>query len=275
MKVTEVQRAERDPSASERPARRVLRFLPILLLVLALVAVLATGAHEALSLEELVEQRMALRAYVTEHLGRAVAYYVLVYVVAVSLSLPGSWWFTVTGGFLFGWLMGGVLAVISATLGATVIFFAASTSFGELLARKAGPRLQRLADGFRRNAFTYMLTLRLIPVIPFWINNIAPALFEVRLRTFALATLLGIIPGTFAFAVAGDGLDSVLAVQQELLDACRARGETHCRVSIGAGDLVTPELIAAIAALGLMGFLPMLFRRWFGKSLTPSDEGNT
>ena len=125
----------------------------------------------------------------------------LLNVAAVALSIPGAAILTITGGILFGWRVGGLAALLGATTGATIVFLIARGACGESILRRAGPLAGKLAQGFRAHAFNYLLFLRLVPVFPFWLVNLAPAVVGVRLATFVLATALGIIPATFAFAL--------------------------------------------------------------------------
>ena len=115
--------------------------------------------------------------------------------MAAALSFPAAAILTIFSGFLFGWLPGTVFAMLGATGGATLLFLAARTAFGGFLRERVGGFAARLSDGFARDAFSYLLVLRLAPFIPFFVVNIAPALFNVRLRTFVLATVIGILPG--------------------------------------------------------------------------------
>ena len=199
-----------------------------------------------------------------EHEVKALGLYAMIYIGAVTLSIPGALFLTMLGGFLFGWFLGGVMTIVGATIGAVIVFLIASTSIGDALVRRAGPRLKRLADGFREDAFAYLLFLRLVPLFPFWLVNLAPALFGVPLRTFALATAIGIVPGTLAFAVAGAGLDSVIAAQKAAKLACIAAGGTDCYMRIDLKALVTPKLLVAFAVLGLVALIPVVLRRWYG-----------
>ena len=256
-----------DSGAEKRPKRSALRFAPLAVLALAACAVFASGLHRYLSLDKIGEHRDALQAFVGANPGRAVGLYASVYVGAVTLSIPGAVFLTILGGFLFGPLLGGVLAVVAATLGAVAVFGIARTSLGDLLLARAGPRLRGFAEGFQRDAFSYVLFLRVLPVMPFWLTNLASALFGVRLRTFALATLIGIVPATFTFSTAGAGLDSVIAAQAEADRRCEAGGGGDCRSGFHWRTLVTPKTIAAFAALGLLSLLPVLVRRRFGHRL--------
>ncbi|WP_293724009.1 TVP38/TMEM64 family protein [Stappia sp.] len=233
------------------------RFLPLAGLAGVMLAVYLSGGHAFLSLSNLIRQRAALAALVEANLLLACATFAVVYVVAVALSFPGASLLTIMGGFLFGWLLGGTLTAVSATLGATVVFLIARTSLGSALRGEAGPFLTRMADGFRKDGFHYLLFLRLAPVFPFWLVNIAPALFDMRLRPYLVATFVGILPGTYAYAFIGTGLDSVIAAQEAADPGCAAAGTCHIEVSA----LVTGELVAAFAVLALAALVPVVVRR--------------
>lgn len=142
--------------------------------------------------------------------------------------------------------------VVAATAGATALFLAARTALGDVLKRRMSGRAARLARGFEEGAFGYLLILRLAPVFPFWVVNIAPAFFHVRLKTYVTATALGIAPATFAYAYLGHGLESVL------VSAAAAGREP------GIADLVTPELTIALAALAAVAAIPIIVRKLRG-----------
>ena len=243
-----------------RPAWR--RFLPLSFILLATVAVIASGAHRYLTLDELVASRARLAGWVTANQMLALGTYGLAYVVAVTLSIPGASLLTVAGGLLFGGFLGGTVAVIAATIGATLLFLAAGSSFGDLLRDRAGPFVARLREGFEEGAASYMLFLRLVPAFPFWAVNLAPALLGIPLRTYVWTTAVGILPGTFAFAFAGAGLDSVALAQKQAYETCLASGVQGCAMHLSLSQLVTPQLIGAFAALGLVALIPVLMRRW-------------
>ncbi|MGN6550690.1 MAG: TVP38/TMEM64 family protein [Pararhizobium sp.] len=228
----------------------VLRLLPVLVIAAGLSAGYVLGLDRYLSLHALIEQRAALSALVTAHRFSAALIFLAVYAAAVALSFPAATIMTIVGGFLFGWLLGGVLAVVAATLGAAAIFTAARFALRNVLKRRAAPWLARLADGFERNAFGYLLALRLAPVVPVFVVNLAPAFFEIGLRSYVAATFIGILPGTFAYAWLGAGLDSAIAA------AAGAGREATL------SDLVTPEITAAFLALAAIALFSALFRTW-------------
>lgn len=224
--------------------------------------VFATGLHRELSLATLIRHRAAINAFVAERPLAAFLGFVALYVGVVALSVPGAALLTVSGGLLFGPLAGGLGAFIGATTGASLIFFIGRSALGGWLVKRAGPFAEKLADGFRRGAFSYLLFLRLVPLFPFWLVNIAPALFGVRFAVFVGATALGIIPLTFAFALFGAGLDSAIAAQASAYQACLAAGHEPCRIDFDLRLALTPELIAALAAVGVVALVPLAVKRW-------------
>jgi uncharacterized membrane protein YdjX (TVP38/TMEM64 family) len=247
-------------------ATRLRRFAPVAVVVLAMCLVFATGAHRQVSLETLVRHRMAIDAFIGAHSAAAVAAYMAIYILVVSLSIPGGLFLTISGGILFGTLIGGAATVVSATTGATIIFLVAKSACGENLVRRAGPLAGKIADGFRAEAFSYLLFLRLVPVVPFFLVNLAPALVGVKLSTFVAATFIGIIPATFAFSFFGSGLDSVIAAQEKIFKACLATGRTDCHIEFDLSMIVTPQLLAALATLGVLVLIPVVVKRLRGKN---------
>jgi uncharacterized membrane protein YdjX (TVP38/TMEM64 family) len=217
---------------------------PGLLIVLGLLLGYAFGVQDYLSLTYLAAQRGELQALVASHHAAAAALFLGIYVVAVALSFPAASVLTVFGGFLFGWALGGALVAVGATVGATVLFLAARSAAGGFLRERAAGTAAKLAEGFERNAFSYLLVIRLAPVFPFFAVNIAAALFRIGVRDYVAATFLGILPGTFAYAWLGEGVDSVLA-------AAQATGHDAT-----IGDLVTPEITLAFVALAVAAAIP-------------------
>ena len=225
------------------------RYAPIAVVVGALGLGYAFGLDRYFSLTYLAETRESLQATVSNNLVVSSLAFLGIYAVATAVAFPAASVLTVVSGFLFGWMLGGALTAIAATLGASALFLAASTAFGDTLKKKAGPKVRALADGFEENAFSYLFALRLAPIFPFFVINIAPALFGVRLRTYVAATFFGILPGTFAYAYLGEGLDSVLA-------AAAASGTTP-----SVGDLVTPQITIAFLALGAVALIPTIVKK--------------
>ncbi len=238
------------PQAS--PGRKIWRYAPLAIIIAGLALAYAMGWQDYFSLEFLGESRQALKKFVADNPVLAPTGFVVLYAVAVAFSFPAASILTIFSGFLFGWLAGGLYAVVAATFGATALFLAARSAFGGFLRDKVGGFAAKLADGFEKDAFGYLLVLRLAPFIPFLVVNIAPALFNVRPRTFFVATLFGIMPAAFAYAWLGQGVDSVLV-------AARDAGR-----DVGVSDLVTPEITAAFVALAVVAALSLIVRRVWG-----------
>ena len=228
-------------------ARGLRRYLPILVLVAALALGYALGLHRYLSLQAFLDSREALKAWVAENVLVAGLGFILLYAVLVAVSFPAASLVTVASGFLFGWLVGGTLTVIGATLGATILFLAARTAFGDVLRARSKGAIARFAEGFRDDAFAYLLILRLTPVLPFFVVNIAPAFFDVKLGTYVVTTFLGIIPGSMVYAFLGSGLD------QALVNA----GESDVSIK----DLVTPEMTIALVGLAALAILGVVLKK--------------
>lgn len=221
------------------------RFLPIGVLVAGLAAFFALGLNDYVSLDVLKDNRQALLSYVAENAVLASLVFFLIYAVAVAFSIPGGALFTIVGGFMFGIVWGSSLVVFGATLGATCVFLAAKTALGDMLRQKAGPWMSKLEAGFQENATSYLLTLRLVPAAPFWLVNLVPAFFGVRLSTFVVTTLFGIIPGTVVFASVGNGLGATLD----------AGGEPNF------GIIFQPEILLPLVGIGLLSLLPVVVKK--------------
>jgi uncharacterized membrane protein YdjX (TVP38/TMEM64 family) len=226
-------------AATPEPTRRT-RLWPLLALLAALAAVYGLGLHRHLSFESLAEHRAALVGLVEARPLMAAALYVGAYIAVVALSLPGGAVMTLAGGFLFGPWLATALTVVGATIGACLLFLAARSALAETIAAKAGPLLDRVRPGLERDGFFYLLSLRLIPVVPFWLANLAPALVGMRFLPYAAATLIGIIPGTAVFAGIGAGLGEVLAMG----------GQPDLSVILSPGILLP---LLGLAALSLLG----------------------
>jgi uncharacterized membrane protein YdjX (TVP38/TMEM64 family) len=221
------------------------RLVPLSLLIAAGIAFMLAGGYRYLTFASLAENRDWLRDLVQRWGPVAMFFYVAVYAMLVALSVPGGAVLTIAGGFLFGTWLGTLCAMIGATLGAAGIFLAARAGLGGLT-KRAGPLVAKLEAGFRRDAFSYLLVLRLVPIFPFWLVNLVPALVGVKLWTFIGATFIGIIPATVIFASLGNGLGSVFDEP-------------------GPAILMRPSVLLPIAGLGLLALVPVGYRKWRDK----------
>lgn len=231
--------------AGRRPNLKVRFALLALLLFGGLMAFRALGLGEYVGCDALQEHRQWLLDYVAGQQLAAVAVFLLVYVMVTAFSLPAATLCTIAGGFLFGAGLGTAMVVTAATIGATLLFVVAKTLLGDALRSKAGPRLDKMAKGFEENAFSYLLILRLVPLFPFWLVNVAPAFMGVRLSTFFLATLIGIVPGTFVYVSVGAGLGSIF----DAGGSCSLAG------------IFTPQVIIALAGLAVLAMIPLGYKK--------------
>jgi uncharacterized membrane protein YdjX (TVP38/TMEM64 family) len=195
----------------------------------------------------------ALTAWVTANSALAVVLFVLAYALVVAFSLPIAIIITPLGGFLFGIWMGATLSVIGATLGSVAVFLAARSAFYEIFHARAGAALARFEEGFRRDAFSYLLFLRLVPVFPFWLVNIVPALLRMRLGPYTLATLIGIIPAAIVYASVGASFGL-------LFD----RGETP-----NLGIIFEWHFLLPLFGLGVLALMPVLYTRLRERKSSP------
>src|SRR5579859_1737288 len=163
-------------------------FVPLGILVLGGALFMALGGHRYLTFAALAENREWLCGAVRQGGAKAVLLFILAYAGLVALSVPGSVLFTLAGGFLFGPLLGTAYTLIGATSGATLVFLAARAGLAGLAAR--GPWVRRFENGFRRNGLNYLLVLRLIPVVPFWLLNLVAGAIGLKLRVFLLGTFV-------------------------------------------------------------------------------------
>ena len=224
---------------------KILRFLPLLVIVAAITAAFYLDLHTYLTFEKLREERIVLLAFVEENFLLSRLLFVLAYIAVVALSLPGATIMTLTGGFLFGALFGTLFVVTAASIGASIIFLVTRFALADTLAQKNTAWVDKLRDGFQNNAFSYLLTLRLIPIVPFFILNLVPALLNMRLVSFFVATFIGIIPGSFVYSLSGAGLSSVFESGEEF----------------SISGIITPEVLFALIGLGLMSILPVVYKK--------------
>jgi len=233
-------------AAPANKSRRWLRLLPLAVIAAMFVAVVASGALKHVSLNELAVHRAQLTQLVAQHPVLTLVVYVLGFSLFVLACLPGPSLWAATGGFLFGPWVGGAAALAGGSVGSTLVFLACRTAFGDWLATRAGSTAARIEAGFARNAFSYLLALRLAPVAPMFLVNIAAGMARIPLPAFVLATVIGTIPGAFIFASLGAGLD----------DAIRRHA------ALDAGLFTRPGIVLPLAGLTLISLIPTGWRAW-------------
>lgn len=211
-------------------------------IVAALIAVGAaahfSGLTSMLSLQGLAAMRDQFQALAQSNPVSAAVAFTLAYVAVAALASPASAILSLLAGVLFGRWLGAALVLAAATTGALIVFLIARSTFGEALRRRAGPLYERIAINAHENTVSYLLFLRLVPLFPFFLVNIAAALFNIDARKFVLATLLGIAPATFVYVNFGSEIGTISSLH----------------------DILSPSLVIAFGGLGLLALIPALYR---------------
>ncbi len=221
------------------------RLVPIALIVAGLAAFFLLGGNKYLSFSMLSEHRETIMTWYTDNKILSIGLFWVVYAVAVAFSLPGAVWLTLVGGFIFGTWGSLIIVVTAATVGSVFIFLAARYACADFFHAKAGPMAHRMEEGFRENALSYLLFLRLVPVFPFWLVNLVPAVLGVPLKTYFIGTLIGIIPGSFVFCSVGNGLGALLE-----------KGEMP-----DLGIIFEPPVLVPMIGLAVLSLIPIIHKK--------------
>jgi uncharacterized membrane protein YdjX (TVP38/TMEM64 family) len=225
--------------------RRTLYWLkrlgPGLLIIALVAAALLSGVEKHLTAGELSLRKDALEAAVRLKPVSTALIFLAAYTLYVALCLPGLVLFAALSGFLFGLAEGSVIAVLGDTLGASLVFLASKSAFGDVLRRRAGPMVARLEQGVSAHGMPYLLAVRFMPAAPFWLINIAAGCLSIRLRTFVIATALGIYPACLLYSQLG-------ARMRRAAD----RGEPVDLHFFGQ-----PEVYLPMIGLGLLSIVPL------------------
>lgn len=221
------------------------KIVPLAVLAALIWAFFHFDGDHFLMVETLSDNRHALMGFVHDRMVLSVVLFLAAYTLATATAVPGAAVLTIAGGFLFGIAFGTLWVLIGATAGATILFLMARTIFADALRAKAGPFLQKMEAGFQENAFSYLLSLRLVPLFPFFLINIVPAFLGVSVKHYVLATALGILPGVFVYASIGAGLGSVFDMMMEF----------------SLKNAVTPEIIIALVSLSVLSLAPAVYKR--------------
>jgi len=224
---------------SKRSHGIALRLSVLLIFVGVLGAFFALGGNDYVNIETVKRHRDSLRAFVDAHRAAAPLIAFLLYAASTAFSLPIAILLSLTIGFLFGRWAGTLIVVGAATLGATILFLAARYLFADAARKRMGHVGARINAGFTENAFLYLLFLRLVPLFPFFLVNLAPAFTTIPVSTFVIATAIGIIPGTFVFVNLGQALSSIESLS----------------------GLLSPQLAGSLVLLAVLALVPVVVRK--------------
>lgn len=222
------------------------RWLPLIIILIALSCFYFFNLHTYISFESLKAHRFELLDWRDQHYLFAACCYVMLYIAAVAISIPGATIFTLAGGFLFGVFWGTVYVVMAATLGSLAVYFAVRTALEPWFAKRAHQWVGKMRAGFQAGEIQYLLALRLAPIFPFWAVNIAAALLGVRWKVFFMTTLIGIIPGSFVYVLLGNGLGYLFDQHTE----------PNLRI------IFEPAILMPLIGLAVLSLLPVMIRRF-------------
>lgn len=225
--------------------KKYTKWIPLAVIAILMVIAYATGVADYFTYEMLRERHATLTEFVHNYYFSASAIFILTYIVSTSLSLPIGIYLSFIGGYLFAQPWSLIYVTVGATIGASILFWAAKIALKDFLTRKYSDKLAKMKDGFNENAANYLLFLRLVPIFPFWFVNLAPALLGVRFFTFVWTTAVGILPGVFVFTQFGAGIGSIL--------------ETGDDFSIES--VFTTEIQIALAALAIFVLIPVIVKK--------------
>ena len=227
---------------------RTKQILPLLLIIIVSIAAYTYGLHHYFSFDTLRTHQDALKQFVQTNLLISIMLYMLMYIIVVLLSVPIAAFMTIISGFLFGQWIGVSAVIIAATTGSTLLFITAKNASKGLIKHKAHINIQKMQKGFKENAFSYLLTLRLIPIFPFAVVNFAAAFFQIPLQSFVMGTLLGITPASFIYSSIGVSLQELVQIPD-----------------FSPENLLDSRIIFALSGLGILALLPVLYKYLKGR----------
>lgn len=199
--------------------------------------------YDYLTLTTINTYQVDAQQWTAHHYQDAVFLYLVVYILTIACAIPCATLLTLLGGFLFG-SIAFLYAILGTTLGGTILFLAVRTAVGARIAKKSTGWIKNMEAGFQRNAFNYLLMLRLVPVFPCWVSNISAGVLNVPLKTFVGATVLGIIPATFIYVMVGRGLDKFLITKQ----------------SLHLSSFLTADILFPLIGLTILSLFPVFYK---------------
>lgn len=223
----------------------VKRFWPVGLIVILMAVIYFSNWSMYFSFKMLKEHDQQIMAFYHRHILLTPLLFIVFYIICTTLSLPVGLFLGILGGFLFPQPWCTLFVIFAATTGATLVLLAARLAVGDFLVKKAGPFTQKLQSGFKEDAVSYMLFLRLVPIFPFWLVNLVPAFLKIPLRTYIWTTAVGITPAVFVNTQIGRGLEAILMEGEEF----------------SLSSLFNMKIKIALISLGVVALIPIIIKR--------------
>tara|TARA_Y100001960_G_scaffold307024_1_gene362870 strand:+ start:363 stop:1067 length:705 start_codon:yes stop_codon:yes gene_type:complete len=227
--------------------RKYWKLIALATFLLLIIIINFSGYFSFINLHLISTNYLNIQEFIKSNFYIACLFFIFIYILAVLIVMPGAWLLTFTGGFFFGWVIGSILTIFGATMGACILFVFSKSIFGKYLNRKIKNdkgMFSSFEKNIRDNAFNYLLFMRLMPLFPFVFVNIAPALLDVRLFTYIVTTFLGIIPATIIYSLLGSGAS----------DAFMSGNLIHIK------NLVSYEIIIGLVGLSILSLIPIYIK---------------
>jgi len=232
------------------------RFVPLFVLVAGLGLILSVMQIYDIDIwDSMAAQYGTLSQWIMQHVLVMIIGFITIYTLAVAFSVPGAVFLTLMGGALFGWIAV-IMVVFSASLGALMVFLAARGALATFFQASGSRFINRLKHGFDRSPFYWLLALRMMPIAPFWVVNIIPAMLGMRVMPYMLATVIGIIPGSAVYVYVGIGFGDFIAA-----------GETP-----NLAVLSEPRYIGPLLALSALALIPPILKTIRSKQAGHKDQ---
>lgn len=219
------------------------KIIIICFILIFIIGLRLSGIGKVLTLENLKNNADSLKSLAEEKGAMMIGLYIFIYIAVVALSVPGATIITITGGFLFGAFMGTIYTNVGASTGAVLVFLSSRYLIGNSIQKKYEHQLKRFNREIKKHGAGYLLTLRFIPLFPFFLINLLAGISNIRLRTFVWTTVVGIIPGSFVYAFAGSSLGTLNSVN----------------------DIFSMRILIAFVLLGLFALIPIMFKKYHSK----------
>ena len=227
--------------------RKYWKLIALATFLLLIIIINFSGYFSYLNIHQISNNYLFIENYIDSNFFSACLIFILVYILAVIVVMPGAWLLTFSGGFFFGWIIGSFLTIIGATIGACILFILSKSILGKYLNQKIKNKKGVLANfekNINDNAFNYLLFMRLMPLFPFVFVNIAPSLLGIGFFVFFITTFLGIIPATIIYSLLGSGASDIF-VSGDLF---------HLK------NLISYKIVIGLGGLSLLSLIPIIFK---------------
>ena len=226
-----------------QPLNNIKWLLPITLIA-GLILFYTSSLNELISFQFLHLNYSKLKTFADHNIIVSFIIFIFIYILIVAFSIPLASLITIGGGAIFGWHAFYII-LFAATIGSTIVFIASKTIFFNFFKNRTNKFYKKLEKGFQKNALLYLMSLRLIPLAPFWVVNVIPAFFNMKLGSYIIGTFFGIMPGTFVYVWFAIGVEKIIIEGIE--------------PSFSIFD--HPNILGSFIALSLFILLPIIFKK--------------